>query len=94
MKCGFGPKGAKAKIRGVCPAAGENRLNGVHGGMNGGRACWFVDNTFACNKEMLSGDFSNKYPTCKNCDFYWHVKNEQGEEFEISLILNTYMQIK
>jgi len=93
MKCGFGPNGTKTKTQGVCPAAQENRLDGVHGGKHGGRGCWVVNNTFDCGNGA-QGDFSNKYPICMNCKFYWQVREEEGNQFEISLLLSTYLQKK
>jgi len=93
MKCGFGPNAAKTKTQDVCPAARENRLDGVHGGKHGGRACWVVNNTFDCGNGAL-GDFNNKYPICMNCKFYWKVRDEEGNQFELSLLLNTYLQKK
>jgi hypothetical protein len=50
MKCGFDPGGAETKRAPVCAAARATSLNDVHGGMNGGRACWFIDNTRNCGK--------------------------------------------
>jgi len=93
MKCGFGPNGSKTKDHGVCPAALENKLDSVHSGLHGGRACWFVDSTFDCGIGAR-GDFSNKYPTCMNCKFYWQVRDEEGKHFEVSLVLNTYLNNK
>jgi hypothetical protein len=93
MKCGFGPDNGKTRSSAVCAAAREIGLNSVHGGMNGGRACWFVDNTRNCGKGA-QGDFSDKYPDCINCRFYWKVREEVGNKFEISLLLNTYLHNK
>ncbi|MFC1845424.1 two-CW domain-containing protein [Thermodesulfobacteriota bacterium] len=93
MECGFGPNGAKTKKHGVCSAALENNLESVHGGIHGGRACWFVKNTSDCGNGA-HGEFNIKYPICMNCKFYWQVRDEQGSKFEISLILNTYPQKK
>jgi len=93
MKCGFGPGGTETKRAPVCAAARATSLNDVHGGMNGGRACWFVDNTRNCGKGAR-GDFSDKYPICMNCRFYWKVREEVGNKFEISLLLNTYLHNK
>ena len=89
MECGFGPDGNKAGTNDICTAARGNRLDGVHGGKYGGRACWFVNSTSDCGNGA-EGDFSNKYPICMNCRFYWKVREEEGDNFEISLILNTY----
>lgn len=94
MKCGFGPNGSKAKTRSkVCHAAEEITLDGVHDGLQGGRVCWFVDNTLSCSKDTPGG-FSEKFPICMNCKFYWKVKKEKDNRFEVSLLLHTYLQNK
>ena len=93
MKCGFGPNGRKTKIKGFCAAALEDKLDGVHGGKNGGRSCWFVNDTFDCGKGA-QGDFCDKYPICMNCTFYLKVREEEGKNFEVSLLLNTYLREK
>ncbi len=80
MKCGRGPKGTKAKKLGVCPAAGEKRLDGVHGGINSGRACWVVAGTFCGG--TIQGSFARKQVACKRCDFYKKVNSEEGESTE------------
>ncbi len=41
-KCGRGAGGVKSSDLGVCPASTDTRMNGIHGGTNGGRACWIV----------------------------------------------------
>ena len=91
MKCGYGPGGDKTGDRPACAAARKNNLDGVHGGLHAGRACWFVHNTAGCGKGA-EGDFSNKYSICMNCRFYWKVREEEGNNFEISLLLNTYFK--
>ena len=93
MKCGFGPDAGEKTGTTVCPAARKNKLDGVHGGSHGGRACWFVKNTKDCGNGA-GDDFSNKYPICMNCRFYWKVRQEEGKSFELSLLLNTYFQAK
>jgi len=93
MKCGFGPNGSKIKTKGVCPAARQNRLDGVHGGRHGGRACWFINNTCECGNGA-HGDFQTKYPVCMNCKFYWKVREEENVNFEVSLLLNRYPEEK
>jgi hypothetical protein len=76
MKCGRGPKGAKAKRLGVCPAAMDKRLDRVHGGINSGRACWVVAGTFCGG--TVQGSFAKKQVACKRCDFYNKVQHEEG----------------
>lgn len=84
-KCGREPYGKNVKKLGVCPAATETRLDGVHGGTNGGRACWVVAGTL-CGGEV-QGIFAQKYATCKDCDFYQMVQQENFTDFQISVAL-------
>ena len=93
MKCGFGPNGRKAKTKGLCAAAKEKGLDSVHNGRFGGRACWFVDNTFDCG-QGAEGSFCDKYPVCMDCKFYSQVREEEKDDFEVSLLLNTYLRDK
>lgn len=77
MKCGRGPRGAKAKQLGLCPAARERRLDRVHGGVNSGRACWVVAGTYCGG--TVQGSFARKRVSCRRCDFYNKVVQEEGE---------------
>ena len=45
LDCGRQRGGRYAEELGMCPASQEVRLDGVHGGMNAGRACWVVAGT-------------------------------------------------
>ena len=69
----------------VCPASTEIRLDGVHGGKNGGRSCWVVAST-QCDGEV-QGTFSQKYAKCVKCDFYSAVRAEEGLKLEMSVVL-------
>ncbi len=80
MKCGRGPKGAKTKSLGVCPAAMEKRLDTVHGGINSGRACWVVAGTLCGG--TVQGSYARKDLACKRCDFYNRVLHEEGMAVE------------
>jgi nucleoside-diphosphate-sugar epimerase len=80
MKCGRGPKGAKAKRLGVCPAASEKRLDKVHDGINSGRACWVVAGTYCGG--IAQGSYVRKQLACKRCDFYKKVHAEEGKSIE------------
>jgi len=85
MQCGREPGGKKAKEHGVCPAATEELLEGVHGGRKAGRACWVVAGTF-CEGEV-QGTFAHKYRDCTNCPFYRQIKQEEGSGYQTSLVL-------
>src|SRR3989304_1541240 len=76
MKCGREPKGARAKDLGVCPAATYTSINGLNGGINGGRMCWAIVGiySFADTKGPLS---LNNHP-CYECEFHRKVLAEEG----------------
>jgi len=74
-KCGREPGGEKVHELGECPAATEAKVNGIHGGENGGRCCWVVVGTF-CNGEV-QGTYVRKYNNCRNCDFYKSIMHEE-----------------
>ena len=85
-KCGRELGGDKISELGECPASAEERLNGVHGGTNAGRACWIVAGTFC--KGEIQGVFAKKYATCIDCDFYKKVQKENFNNFQITLTLS------
>lgn len=82
MSCGRQPGGSKSSELGVCVAAMEQRLDGAHGGKNGGRACWVVAGTFCGGK--VQGSFAAKAITCMKCAFYTQVFEEEQEKFMLS----------
>ena len=84
-KCGREPGGVNAGAMGVCPAARERRLDGVHGGSGGGRACWVVAGSM-CGGE-IQGTFAHKFEACAKCDFYLTVRREERGMFELSACL-------
>ena len=75
-KCGREVGGVKVRELGICPAATEKRLNGIHEGRNAGRCCWVVAGTL-CDGE-IQGIFADKKGTCIECDFYKKVRSEEG----------------
>ncbi|MDA8098266.1 MAG: hypothetical protein M0042_01420 [Nitrospiraceae bacterium] len=89
-QCGREKGGARAEELGVCRAAMEVRMNGVHGGKLGGRACWIVAGTLCGGKEQ--GTFAQKYHNCEQCDFYRTVKTEEGMKFRLSIVLLGMLQ--
>lgn len=63
----------------LCPATTNTSLEGVHGGISAGRACWVVSGTF-CN-DSRQGQFRDKSQNCGKCAFYELVREEEAEEF-------------
>lgn len=84
-KCGRQAGGEHVHDLGICPATVEQRLHGVHGGVNAGRSCWVIAGTLC--KGELQGTFANKYKNCEICDFYRKVKAEEFAGFTLSALL-------
>jgi len=78
MGCGREPGGDHEKDCGVCPASTESRLEGVHCGRNGGRACWVVAGTLCLGD--VDGTFAKKFRVCSMCDFYQLVREEESSD--------------
>lgn len=76
MKCGREPGGEKAHELGECPAAIDSTFNGFNLGRNAGRTCWLAAGTF-CNGKV-QGSFAEKRVSCRECDFYQKVNNEES----------------
>jgi hypothetical protein len=74
--CGRQVGGPKVSELGVCPAATESRVNGINGGVNGGRACWALVGTLCGGKVQAS--FAGKVPNCMVCNHYKAVVHEEG----------------
>lgn len=84
-RCGRQPQGPKVAERGLCPAATAEALDGVHEGVNGGRACWVVGGTFCAGQ--VQGSFALKFKNCEQCDFYQTVRAEERMRFVLSAVL-------
>jgi hypothetical protein len=84
-KCGREPGGSKARELGICLAARETKMDGVHGGSKAGRACWVVAGTL-CGGQV-QGSFAQKFKECEKCDFYLRVRDEEFPDFEYSTTL-------
>ncbi len=84
-QCGREAGGKNVKEMGTCPVSVEHRLNGVHDGNCGGRACWVVAGSYCGGKEQ--GTFAQKYHNCEKCDFYQQVREEEGLRFKMSTLL-------
>jgi len=75
-KCGRQPGGNKAAELGICTAAIEHRVDGLHHGTNAGRVCWFVTGTLCGGK--VQGSYAVKLANCMSCDFYQVVSKEES----------------
>ena len=84
-KCGRQPQGLHVKDKGLCPAAAEDALDGIHSGTNAGRACWVVSGTLC--KGAVQGTFAQKFKNCEICDFYQNVRKEEFPDFCLSAVL-------
>ncbi len=84
-KCGREPGGKHVGDFGVCPAAVDDRLQGIHGGKNAGRACWVMAGTLCGGK--VQGTFAQKYSNCEVCDFFKAVKKEENGTYQMSIVL-------
>jgi hypothetical protein len=74
-KCERHPGGKLAGELGVCPAATQQNLNGVHGGKNAGRACWAVAGTFCGG--AVQGTEAQKQHNCWMCEVFQSVRKEE-----------------
>jgi len=79
-KCGREIGGARAVDRGVCPAATEKSMDGIHRGDNGGRTCWVVVGVAADTGKQ--GRFAAELGNCGRCDFYKLVLVEEESELQ------------
>lgn len=83
--CGRETGGKNVSSLGVCPAAIDTRLDGVHGGKNSGRACYMIAGTLCGGK--VQGTYGAKYKNCEACDFYKTVREEEGSAYQLSVFL-------
>jgi eukaryotic-like serine/threonine-protein kinase len=74
-KCHREPGGSMAKHLGVCPVPTSQEHDGVHGGKNAGRACWVVAGSMCSGQ--VQGSYVQKFDSCKVCDFYLLVMEEE-----------------
>ncbi|HEY5998771.1 MAG TPA: hypothetical protein VI078_05645 [bacterium] len=84
-QCGREIGGVHVRHLGICPAATNRNLDGVHGGKNAGRSCWVVAGTL-CGGAVQAA-FANKFKNCQECDFYKSVQREESGRFQMSIVL-------
>ena len=92
MLCGRGPGGSRVNELGLCSAAADERFDGIHGGLNAGRACWVAAGT-----EIKDGSgciFAATYNNCRNCDFYKIVRKEEGANLCLTIFLLRILEEK
>jgi len=90
MKCGREPGGSNTAANGICPAVTCARLDNAHGGKNAGRVCWIVAGTM-CGGEV-QGSFARKYADCRKCRFYQIVREEEGQNFHLTIDLVDWLK--
>lgn|SRR5574341_11494 len=73
--CDRQPGGKLVGELGICPATIDKALNGIHGGINAGRACWAVAGTFCGG--AVQGTEAQKQHNCWKCDFFQLVRKEE-----------------
>jgi hypothetical protein len=78
--CGREPDGSNT-AEGICPAAVEQRVDGVHNGLNAGRCCWIV--TGSLYKHTGQGLYKLRSAACLDCAFYQQVKEEEGSQLRV-----------
>ncbi|MCI5149739.1 MAG: hypothetical protein D3916_10195 [Candidatus Electrothrix sp. MAN1_4] len=82
-KCGRQPGGDQIAHQGLCPASTLIAVNGINGGINGGRACWALTGTLSGPAEKVQGTFARiLHISCYECDFYEQVLIEEQENFK------------
>ena len=74
--CGKEPGGVNADKQGVCPIAVDRSANRVNGGVNGGRICWMIAETYCKNGVKCST--SHNGSSCSSCEFRQKVMKEEG----------------
>jgi len=81
-RCRRQAKDDDGKEHDVCPVYLETKLNGVHDGKNGGRACWVVAGTKCGGR--IKRIVVPKFIACKVCDFKKTVIREESKNFIVS----------
>jgi serine/threonine protein phosphatase PrpC len=75
-KCKREQGGINSDRLGVCPAEIDPAFDGFNLGIKSGRTCWLVAGTFCDGKAQ--GTYAKKQASCKSCDFYKKVHDEEG----------------
>ena len=96
VKCGREPGGNAVAADGICPAATEHRLDGVHDGHNAGRACWILPDTNCDRGTGTASAHRDKLARCASCKFFHRVADEEGSALcstnELTMRLSARLQ--
>ena len=76
MRCGRQPGGEKVHELGVCPVTTNEELDGAHGGLGAGRACWAVVGSLCGGR--IQGTYAEKLQDCRKCEFMQRVRREES----------------
>ncbi|MCI4626124.1 MAG: hypothetical protein L3V56_09210 [Candidatus Magnetoovum sp. WYHC-5] len=71
--CGRQPGGVNVSTLGECPVPKETSLNGLHGGINAGRACWAIAHKRCSQSDSLLKIIKE----CSQCEFHHMVMVEE-----------------
>jgi hypothetical protein len=82
QQCGREPGGKNLDEAGVCPAATDERFDGINNGKNSGRFCWAVAGTLC--KGKVQGTFAKKFMDWLKCPFYLIVEREEDSSFVLT----------
>ena len=89
-KCGREPGGARIKSLGVCATATNSTVNGLNGGINGGRLCWLISGTYGKSKAEYANCIAMQNLTsCIECEFHNQVLREEGFTYTDTKIRKT-----
>lgn len=75
-RCERQPGGRNSEEFGVCPAARDESLDGIHEGANAGRACWVVAGTMG--EQDGTCPFARESRSCWFCDFFSAVRERES----------------
>jgi len=82
QQCGREANGSRVRKLGICPVYLFPGLDGIHGGKNGGRACWIIRDV-TCGS-TLQRMFIPHCLACFSCHFRRSVMNDEGPDCIIS----------
>jgi hypothetical protein len=69
-QCGRGPS-----AKNQCAAATDGTFNGMHDGINSGRACWVTAGS--AGEGPVTGTFAITLKSCLRCDFFKQVESDE-----------------